>query len=149
MLCCSAGAAHAASHGRRHQRAAGVPLLPAHLLLLLLAEAALPGQARAVGHSIRVRVLPPEVPHQELADDAQEPAAPRLLGHAEAAAEDDGAALGAAAAAAPPVRPGRAPAAAARPAMTRHPLSARHPVQEEEYAKAMRSAPAASRFNVL
>lgn len=89
--------------------------------MLLFLETTLPRQARAVGHAVRVRVLPPEVPHQELADDAQEPAAPRLQRHAEAAAEDVGAALGAGPGAAPPVRPGRARArraAAARPAMT-------------------------------
>lgn len=116
-----AAVAHASAHRRGHQRAPGVPLLPPDVLLLLLAEAALPGQARAVGHAVRVRVLPPEVPHQELADDAQEPAAPRLERHAEAAAEDVGAAQRAGAGAAPPVRAGRArarAAAAARPAMT-------------------------------
>lgn len=118
---CSGAAAHAAADSGRDQRAAGVPLLPAHLLLLLLAQAALPGQARAVGHSVRVRVLPPTVPHQELAHHAQEPAAPRLQRHAKAAAEDVGAALCAGAGAAPPVRPRRRwrpPGAAARPAMT-------------------------------
>lgn len=94
-------------------------VLPPDILLLLLSEATLPRQARAVGHAVRVRVLPPEIPHQELAHDAQEPAAPRLQRHAEAAAEDVGAAQRAGARAAPPVRPGRArAAAAARPAMT-------------------------------
>lgn len=88
--------------------------------MLLFLEATLPRQARAVGHAVRVRVLPPEVQDQELADHAQEPAAPRLQRHAEAAAEDVGAALGAGALPAPPVRPGRRPrpAAAARPSMT-------------------------------
>lgn len=110
---------YAPADGRRHQRAARVSLLPQDILLLLFTEATLPRQARAVGHAVRVRVLPPEVPDQELADDAQEPAAPRLQRHAEAAAEDVGAARRAGARAAP-VRPGRrrARAAAARPAMT-------------------------------
>lgn len=61
---------HAAPHRRRHQRAPGVSLLPQDLLMLLLSETTLPRQARAVGHAVRVRVLPPEVPHQELAHDA-------------------------------------------------------------------------------
>ncbi|VEN52220.1 unnamed protein product [Callosobruchus maculatus] len=39
---------HAAPNQRRHQRAPGMPVLPAHLQLLLLLEEALPGQARAV-----------------------------------------------------------------------------------------------------
>lgn len=111
---------YAPADGRRYQRAARVSLLPQDILLLLFTETTLPRQARAVGHAVRVRVLPPEVPDQELADDAQEPAAPRLQRHAEAAAEDVGAARRAGARAAPPVRPGRrrARAAAARPAMT-------------------------------
>lgn len=83
MWCYSpARPAHAAPHSGRNQRAARVPLLSAHVLLLLLAEAALSGQARAVRHAVRVRVLPPEVPHQELAHHAQESAAPRLQRHA-------------------------------------------------------------------
>lgn len=56
--------------------------------MLLLVEAALPGQARAVRHSVRVRVLPSALPHQELADHTQESAAPRLQRHAEAPAKD-------------------------------------------------------------
>lgn len=88
--CCRRRRADAAAYLGRHQRAAGVPLLPTHLQLLLLAEAPLPGQARAVGHAVRVRVLPPPLPHQELADDAQEPAASRLQRHAQASAQDLG-----------------------------------------------------------
>lgn len=65
-----------------------MPVLPSQLLMLLLPEASFPGQAREIGHPLRVRVLQPQVPHQELADDAQEPPAPRLERHAEEAAED-------------------------------------------------------------
>lgn len=111
---------YAPAHRRRYQRATRVSILPQDILLLLFLETTLPRQARAVRHAVRVRVLPPEVPDEELADHAQEPAAPRLQRHAEAAAEDVGAALGAGAQPAPPVRPGRRPwpAVAARPPMT-------------------------------
>lgn len=88
--CCRHVHTDAAAHVGGHKRAAGVPLLPADLQLLLLPQTALPGQARAVGHAVRLRVLPPQVQDQELADDAQEPAAPRLQRHAQAAAQDDG-----------------------------------------------------------
>lgn len=89
--------------------------------MLLFLETTLPRQARAVRHAVRVRVLPPEIQDEELADHAQEPAAPRVQRHAEAAAEDVGPAQRAGARAAPPVRPGRQrarAAAAARAAMT-------------------------------
>lgn len=112
---------YAPAHGRRNQRAARVSLLPQDILLLLFLETTLPRQARAVRHVVRVRVLPPEIQDEELADDAQEPAAPRLQRHAEAAAEDVGAAQRAGARAAPPVRPERQrarAAATARAAMT-------------------------------
>lgn len=112
---------YAPADGRRNQRAARVSLLPQDILLLLFLETTLPRQARAVRHVVRVRVLPPEIQDEELADDAQEPAAPRVERHAEAAAEDVGAAQRAGARAAPPVRPGRQrarAAAAARAAMT-------------------------------
>lgn len=65
-------------------------LLSSHFLVLLLAEAALPGQTRAVGHSVRLRVLPSQIPHQEFADNAQESTASRLQRHAQASAEDFG-----------------------------------------------------------
>lgn len=64
--------------------------MSSHLLVLLLAEAPLPGQTRAVGHAVRLRVLPSQIPHQELADNAQEPTAPRLQWHAQASAQDFG-----------------------------------------------------------
>lgn len=83
--------------------------------MLLFPEATLPRQTRAVGHAVRVRVLPPKVPDEELADHAQEPAAPRVQRHAEAAAEDVGAAQRAGARAAPPVRPRQRARAAAAP----------------------------------
>lgn len=138
-MCCSrASAADAAAHRRRHQRAAGVSLLPQDILLLLLAEAALPRQARAVGHAVRVRVLPPEVPDQELADHAQEPAAPRLQRHAQAAAQDLGAARGAGAGA-PPLRPRRRPAAPRPPMTADHGLTHRR-VQYTDDAKTARLA---------
>lgn len=102
----SRAAAHAAADRGRHQRAPGVSVLPAHLLVLLLAEAPLPGQARAVGHAVRVRVLSPPLPHQELAHDTQESAASRLQRHAQAAAEDFSPAECARAGPAPSVRAG-------------------------------------------
>lgn len=116
----STASPYAPAHRRRYQRASRVSLLPQDILLLLFLETTLPRQARAVGHAVRVRVLPPEVPDQELADDAQESAAPWVERHAQAAAEDVGAALGPGAQPAPPVRPGRRPRApaAARPPMT-------------------------------
>lgn len=119
---------YAPAHGRRNQRAARVSLLPQDILLLLFPETTFPRQARAVRYLVRVRVLPPKVPHQELADDPQEPAAPRVQRHAEAAAEDVGAAQRAGALAAPPVRPGRrarAPATARPPMTTDHGVNRR------------------------
>lgn len=91
-VCFSRGSArsHAAANFGGHKRAAGVSVLQADVQLLLLAQEALPGQARAVGHAVRVRVLPPQVQDEELADDAQEPPTSRHQRHAEAAAEDDG-----------------------------------------------------------
>jgi hypothetical protein len=79
---------NAATDIRRHQWASGVSVLPAHLLVLLFAEATLPGQARAVRHAIRLRVLPPAVSHEELAHHPQESAASRLKWHAEASPEN-------------------------------------------------------------
>lgn len=117
-ICSRAAPPHAPAHCRRHQRAAGVSLLPADLLLLLFLETTFPRQARAVRHAVRVRVLPPPLPHQELAHHAQESAAPRLQRHAQAAAQDLRAARRPRARAAPPLRPGRWRPAAARPAMT-------------------------------
>jgi hypothetical protein len=121
--CCRHGADAAADVGR-HQRAPGVPLLPAHLQLLLLAQAALPGQARAVRHAVRVRVLPQALPHQELAHDAQEPAAQGLQRHAQTSAQNHGHQERArhAAAAAPPVsHPETTTAGLTRTTSTNHP----------------------------
>lgn len=64
-------------------------LLPSHLLLLLLAEAAFPGQTRAIGHAVRVRILPSAIPHQELSHHSQESTAPRLERHAKETAQDN------------------------------------------------------------
>lgn len=72
---------------RRRQRATRLSALPADVQLLLLAETALPGQARPVGHVVRVRVLPAPVPDQEQLDHAQEPAAPGPGGRAQASDE--------------------------------------------------------------
>jgi len=73
---------------RRHQRATRLSALPPDVQLLLLAEKTLPGQARAVRHSIRVRVLPTAVPHQEQPDNAQEPATQGLGGGAKTSDEN-------------------------------------------------------------
>lgn len=70
------------------KRAPGVSLLPSHLLLLLLPEASLPGQARAVGHPVRLRVLQPSLSHQEQPDHPQEPPAPRLQRRPQASTEE-------------------------------------------------------------
>lgn len=67
-----------AASQRRHQRATRLSVLPADVQLLLLAKETLPGQARAVRHVVRVRVLPAAVSDQKQSDDAQEPAAQGL-----------------------------------------------------------------------
>lgn len=117
--------------------------------MLLFLETTLPRQARAVRHVVRVRVLPPEIQDEELADDAQEPAAPRIERHAQAAAEDVGAAQRAGAGAAPPVRPGRQrarAAAAARAAMTSaHGLNRREQPAARARARPARRAAARTR----
>lgn len=53
--------------------------------MLLLPQTSLPGQTRAIGHALRLRVLQPYVSYQELTDDAQESAAPRHQWRAQAA----------------------------------------------------------------
>lgn len=118
--------------------------------MLLFLETTLPRQARAVRHAVRVRVLPPEIQDEELADDAQEPPAPRLERHAQAAAEDVGAAQRAGPRAAPPLRPERQrarAAAAARAAMTSaHGLNRRgQPAARAHVRPARPARPAAPR----
>ncbi|KAG7188642.1 hypothetical protein KM043_008268 [Ampulex compressa] len=80
----------ATANGGWHKRASGMPVLPSQLLMLLLPEASLPRQARAIGHALRVRVLQPQVPHKELTDDAQKPPASRLERQDQEAAQDLG-----------------------------------------------------------
>lgn len=53
--------------------------------MLLLPQTSLPGQTRAIGHALRLRVLQSYVPYQELTDDAQESAASRHQRRAQAA----------------------------------------------------------------
>jgi len=67
-----------------------MPVLPSHVFMLLLSQTPLPGQTRAIGHVIRLRILQPYVSYEELADDAQEPAAPRNQRRAEAAPKGHG-----------------------------------------------------------
>lgn len=123
MFCNSSSPAppDAPAHCRRHQWAPGVSLLPQDILLLLLPKATLSRQTRTVWHSLCVRVLPPEVPDQELPHDPQEPPAPRLQRHAEAAAQDFSSAKRSCPFSSPPVRSRRRrppPAAAAWSSMT-------------------------------
>lgn len=127
---------YASAYSRRHQRAARVSLLPQDILLLLFLETTLPRQARAVGHAVRMRVLSPEVQDQELVDDAQEPPAPRIERHAQAAAEDVGAAQRTGPGAAPPLRAGRRRARAAAAALP--PMTSDHRVNRlpPRYARA-------------
>lgn len=63
-------------------------ILPTHVLVLLLAKATLPGQARAVRYALRVRVLPSTLSHEKLADNTQKLAASRLKWNVEATAKD-------------------------------------------------------------
>lgn len=56
--------------------------------MLLLTQKTLPGQARAVRHALRVRVLSPAIPHEKLSDNAQKPAASWLERNAQAITED-------------------------------------------------------------
>lgn len=65
-------------------------ILPPYLFLLLFTEAPLPRQARALGQALRVRLLQPDVPHEELTHDAQKSSASGLQQHAQAAAQDLG-----------------------------------------------------------
>jgi len=62
-----------------------MPVLPSYVFMLLLPQTPLPGQTRAIGHAIRLRVLQPYVSYKELTDDAQESAAPWYKRRAEAA----------------------------------------------------------------
>lgn len=69
---------------RWNQRATGVSLLQANILLLLLTQKTLPRQTRAVWHALRVRILSPAIPHEKLPDNAQKPTAPWLERNAQA-----------------------------------------------------------------
>lgn len=81
---------NATTHSGWHKRASGMPVLPSHVFMLLLPQTSLPRQTRAIGYAIRLRVLQPYVSYEELADDAQESAAPRYQRRAEAAPKGHG-----------------------------------------------------------
>lgn len=81
---------NATTYGGWHKRASGMPVLPSHVFMLLLPQTPLPGQTRAIGHAIRLRVLQPYVSYEELADDTQELAASRYQRRAQAALEGHG-----------------------------------------------------------